>query len=65
MKIISKHETEDNKGFAHVIFNPKENLYEIQFYDNNHHLFYTKEKNTLKLAQKYADDWAYGKEKIA
>ncbi len=63
MEIISRHETEDEKGYANVVFDSKENVYEIKLYDNQDHLYYTNLRNKLDDAQSFADNWALGIEK--
>jgi len=64
MEIISRHETEDEKGYANVVFNSEENVYEIKLYDNQNHLYYTNLRNKLNDAQSFADNWALGIEKF-
>jgi len=64
MEIISRHETEDEKGFADVVFNPKEDVYEIKFYDNQNRQYYKELRKDLVAAQKFADNWALGIEKF-
>lgn len=64
MEIISRHDTEDEKGYANVVFNSEENVYEIKLYDNQNHLYYTNLRNKLNDAQSFADNWALGIEKF-
>lgn len=64
MEIISKHVTEDHKGYATVNFDSKSQQYEIKFYDEGRHLFYTELREHLEDAQKFADDWTVGIEKF-
>jgi len=60
MENISRHDTEDHKGYAIVGFNNETQKYEVKFYDEEKHLYYTENKQGLSEAQFYADQWSMG-----
>jgi len=59
---ISEYVADRNMGTAVVSYNSKDELFEIDYYDNVGHHFFMEEfsNSTLKAVEAAAEDWALG-----
>jgi len=65
-KKLSTHYSDDNKGYAEVYYDFREELAYIKYFDNNNKVFYTEEfpNNSIRYVEDAAENWALGIKKL-